>query len=268
VRVYVMTDLEGVGGVWDWDNPDRSEWSVQDAVVRGRRLLTREVNAVVAGLFAGGARAVLVNDGHGAGYTIDVETLDPRVTLIHGQDRPFWLPLLDERFNATALVGAHAKAGTVGASLAHSMWRGVADYSVNGVSVGEIGLQALIAGHYGVPFVFLSGDEYACSEVADLIPRVVTVATKTGLSTRSASVRPWGKAGTELREGAARSLALAGSIAPYVLEPPLVFREVRVEPDFADSGSIAEPWRRLDDHTREVTVADPFELLRRLHGYS
>ena len=64
MRVYVMTDLEGVSGVWSIEEqcvPSGREYDL------ARRLLTAEVNAAVEGLLAAGATEIVVADGHGAG---------------------------------------------------------------------------------------------------------------------------------------------------------------------------------------------------------
>lgn len=267
MRVYLMTDLEGVAGVWDWDAHASDDPGRHAEQSRMRRLLTGEVNAAIEGFYDAGATEVIVNDGHGAGYTIEIEGVDPRAQVIHGDDRPFWLPLLDARCDATALVGAHAKAHTHGANLCHTMdHRSVRGYWINGISLGEIGLQALIAGHYGVPFVFLSGDQYACEEVSALIPGVRTVATKKGLSLRSACTLAPSEARNRIREGARESLGLLGQVKPLTLDRPLTFREERNGPDF-DTTSAPPVGRIIDSHTREIVVADVIELLCVLHGY-
>jgi len=268
MKVYMMTDLEGVAGVWDWDNRGEPTMPAYEEMLRSRRLLTGEVNAAVAGFFDGGATEVIVNDGHGAGYTIDIEDVDPRARVIHGQERPFWLARLDASCAATALVGAHAKAGTDGANLCHTMSHTtVADYSVNGVSMGETGLQALIAGHYGVPFIFLSGDEYACREVEELIPGVGTVATKTGLSRRSACTLSPHEARSRIRQGARDAMGLIGTVEPLKLDRPLVFRERRIQPD-VDPEDATGGWRRISEYEREIEAADVIELMCLMYGYS
>ena len=64
MRVYVMTDMEGVCGVQDsenWCEPSGRYYE------QGRELLTREVNAAVEGFLEAGATDVLVADGHGYG---------------------------------------------------------------------------------------------------------------------------------------------------------------------------------------------------------
>lgn len=263
MKVYLVTDLEGVGGVWDWDH---GAWTAEERA-RARRLLTGEVNAAVQGFIEAGATEVVVNDGHGVGYSINVEDIHPQARVIHGQDRPAWLPLLDGSFTATALVGAHAKANTPGANLCHTMSSLTIDgYWVNGVSIGEIGLQAITAGHYGVPFVFLSGDEYACRELEELIPGAHTVPTKMGLSTRCACTWSPVMCRERIREGARTSVELIGTIDPLTLGTPLVFRERRKGPDF-DEAEARDGETVLNRWEREITATDPIELAQKLYGY-
>ena len=112
MKFHLMTDLEGVAGVYQWENREDDSLENHERRVRQRTYLALEVNAAVDGFFAGGVTEVIVNDGHGAGYTIDLEVADPRAQYVHGQERPFWLPFLDETCDATGVVGGHAKAST------------------------------------------------------------------------------------------------------------------------------------------------------------
>lgn len=80
MRIYLMTDLEGVAGVRnfeEWTGPGKPYYAL------AQKLLTREVNAAIDGFFAGGTEFVLVEDGHGPGAT-DITRLDPRVELLRG----------------------------------------------------------------------------------------------------------------------------------------------------------------------------------------
>lgn len=266
MKIYLMTDLEGVAGVWKWEDRDDQSPENLDYRMRCRRLLTAEVNAAVAGFFDGGATEVIVNDGHGAGSTIDVEHLDERVTIIHGRERPFWLPGLDETCAATALVGAHAKAGTPRGNLCHSMNRQIRNYSFNGISHGEIGMQAMIAGHYGVPMVFLSGDVHACREVESFIPGIVTAAVKEGLSEYSAAALSPKAACALIYEKAKASMGQVGKIAPYTIPGPLIFRDERKEPSF-DPERPPAVGKVIDERTREIVAADIIDLFYQMYGY-
>ena len=61
-KVLIMSDMEGVDGIFNWAeqcNPLKSpRWK------ESQQLLTGEVNAAVEGLIAGGATEVVVWDGH------------------------------------------------------------------------------------------------------------------------------------------------------------------------------------------------------------
>jgi D-amino peptidase len=295
-KFYLMTDLEGVAGVYDWEERGEAGRGETDLVVfeqrmRQRRWLAREVSAAIEGFASGGADEIIVNDGHGAGYTIDLDELQPNldeffelefadddddgmpiltpepiVNVINGLERPFWLPYLDESCAATGIVGAHPKAQTFGGCLYHTMWLGVRDYSLNGISVGEMGLQAAIAGHFNVPFVFCSGDAYACREIEELIPGCVTVPVKTGLSRKSAMTLTPAEAQAAIREGAEEAMERIGQVKPFKLDTPILFREERMNPDF-DAENPPPHSRVIDAHTREIETADILDLMCILYGY-
>ena len=264
---YMMTDLEGVAGVYQWENRDDTSLENHERRIRQRRWLAEEVNAAVDGLIRGGATDVIVNDGHGAGYTIDLEVADPRARFIYGRERPFWLPYLDANCQATGVVGAHAKAGTAGANLFHTMSTGIRDWSFNGLSVGEMGLQALIAGHYGVPFVFCSGDWWACREMERLVPGCVTVAVKCGMTRLSTMSWPPAKSRELIREAAEEAMACVGKVEPLTLTSPVLFRDVREQPTF-DPESPPAHSRVIDSRTREIEGDDIIDVMHRIYtGY-
>ncbi|MBN1400935.1 MAG: M55 family metallopeptidase [Anaerolineae bacterium] len=185
MKVYIMTDMEGVAGVLDHDNwcqpPERGyPGRYYDA---GRELLSREVNACVAGLSAAGALTIIVADGHGAGGIVPM-LLDRRAQLLRGW--PSGWPLeLDASFDAVVWVGQHAKAGTVRAHLAHTQWFNYLDQTINGISIGEFGQFALCASELGVPAIFASGDEALCAEATALAQGITTAAVKRGLQPRA-----------------------------------------------------------------------------------
>ena len=153
MRIYIMTDLEGVSGVMnyrDWCAADGRYYEV------AKELLTNEVNAAVSGFFEGGAMEIVVADGHGAG-AIDIRLLDPHVELSRGW--PDGYPYgLNESYDFIAWVGQHAKSGSEYAHLPHTGGFDIADFRVNGRSLGEFGLLALCAGSLGVRSIFGSGD--------------------------------------------------------------------------------------------------------------
>ena len=266
MRIYMMTDLEGVAGVTDFEDRTIDTRDNHEKRMQMQRLLTGEVNAAVDGLFAGGATQVIVNDGHGGGYTIDFENLDPRAQIVHGSDRPFWLPLLDETCHATILVGAHAKAESPPGTNYHTMSKAVKDWSINGVSLGEMGLQALIAGYFNVPMIFVSGEALACQEIGELVPGIITTAVKRGLSRRSAVSWTSPKAREMIRDSAKRSLSQRDKIQPLQFDSPLIFRDERYE-DTWTKPSDNPDINIIDPRIREIRADDIMDLLHKIYGY-
>jgi len=267
MKIYLMTDLEGVAGMFTWENRDDESHFNAARRLRVGRWLAEEVNAAVDGCIAGGATDVIVNDGHGSGGTIDLDVADPRARYLHGRERPFWLPYLDATCNATGVVGAHSKAGTESGNLFHTMSLGIRDWSFNGISVGEMGLQALIAGYHGVPFIFATGDAWACREMEELIPGCVTVPVKYGTSRLSALTLAPVEARKRIRAGAEKAMGAIGKVEPLVLDSPVVMRDERVEPTFDDETPEQDGVRILDPHTREIEGDDFMDVLFKLYPH-
>lgn len=175
MRIYLMTDLEGVAGVLnskDWCLPESRYYE------QARDLLTHEVSAAVDGFIAGGATEVLVADGHGAGG-INPLLLDPRTELMRGFAMG-WPFNLDQGFDAVAWVGQHAKSGSEYAHLPHTQSFRYLDLTVNEHSIGEFGQLALCAAELDIPCLFFSGDSAGCLEAQRLCPGIETVSVKRG----------------------------------------------------------------------------------------
>jgi D-amino peptidase len=177
MKIYIMTDLEGVAGVLnaqEWIAPGQPYYPL------AKELLTMEVNAAAEGFFEGGATEILVADGHGAG-ALDVRLLDERVEMLRGWGAGPYPLCLDASFDAIAWVGQHAKAGTEFGHMAHTQGFSYLDLSINGVSIGEFGEMVLCASELGVRTIFGSGDEAFTREAQALVPGIETVAVKRGV---------------------------------------------------------------------------------------
>ena len=177
MKIIIMTDMEGCAGTLNFEDWCFSEGRYYD---KGKRLLTGEVNAAVAGLAAGGATEVLVLDGHGSGG-IDPEILDERALLSRGHADPAWPWTMDATFDGLAFVGQHAKAGTPYSHLTHTQNLTYIDLAINGVSIGEYGMLALCAMELGVPTILACGEQALAEEAEALTPGVVTAVVKRGL---------------------------------------------------------------------------------------
>ncbi len=220
-RIYIVTDLEGVGGVHNWDEqvtPGQRRYE------ESRRLLTGEVNAAIEGALEAGASEVVVWDGHGGSRTLSVEDVHPRAKLIQGPRTPPDYYLDDRRYEGVFIVGQHAMAGTRNGLLAHTQSRRVKELTLNGRPAGEIAQTAAIAGHFGIPVVLLSGDEAACAEFLALQPKGETVAVKKMVGTASALSLSHTEAKRLIRQAARRAVMRIGEFKPWKIEGPVEMR--------------------------------------------
>lgn len=224
LRVLISADMEGIAGIVHpaETNPERYDYE------RGRALMTAEVNAAIAGVLAAAPDTVVqVADAHGPFRNILPEELDRRARLIRGKPRPLgMLGGLDDGVDAVLLVGYHARAGSGPAVLAHTISDAVLDVRLNGQSMGEIGLNAAVAGSHGVPVVLLSGDDAACAELRALAPEALTVQVKRALGQSAAETMHPHQARERLRAAATKAIEGRGHIPPVVVAGPV---EVEVD---------------------------------------
>lgn len=178
-KVYMITDMEGVDGVFNWVDQCRPFQSARWA--ESQKLLADEVNAAVDGLYAGGATDVLVADLHDSGRSLSVLTIDPRAKLLTGDNTPPTIGL-DRSYSAVIFIGQHAMAGAKNAVLAHSYSFHVQNMWINNIRVGEIGVRTMLAGYYGIPVIMLAGDQAACNELHGLVPNARCAVVKWGMS--------------------------------------------------------------------------------------
>lgn len=179
--------MEGIAGVVHVDDiqPGHGEYA------RNRKLITAEANAAVRGVFASDVGAeVLVTEAHAAYRNLLPELLDRRVELLRGTPKPHGMMAgLATDIDAVLFIGYHGKAGTPRSILAHTISGGViSDVRCNGRSLGEIGLNAALAAHFGVPTVLVSGDDTVAAEAADVVPGIRTVIVKRALGNHAAAL--------------------------------------------------------------------------------
>lgn len=230
MKVYIMTDLEGVAGVINFDDYCIPEGRYYE-VARG--LLTREVNAAIEGLMEAGADEFLVVDGHGHGG-INPSLLHPVAKLLAG--RPLKYPFgCNRSFDCAIIIGQHAKSNTDGGHLCHTGSFEIEDLTINGISLGELGCNMLFAAYFEVPTIMVSGDKAACEEALNLVPNIevapvkegIRLGTASGLTAEgnklfnSAAIHLSSQKACELiKERAKRALKRKDQIKPFWLSPP------------------------------------------------
>ncbi|MFN2242973.1 MAG: M55 family metallopeptidase [Anaerolineae bacterium] len=256
MKILIATDMEGISGVVHWDHVDPKHADYP----RFRKLMTGDVNAAIRGAFDGGAIAVIVSDGHGDGRNLLLEDLDPRAELNAGSPSPLSMVQgADSGLSAAFLVGYHARAGSQNAILDHT-WSGrVANLWLNGRIVGEIGLNAALCGHFGLPILLVSGDQTACAEAVDLLGPVETAVVKRASGRMAAQCLPPSAAQQVIYEAslrAVRRLAAGEAPPPFRLESPITLCLELIQSDMADRSASLPGARRLDGRRIEVTEPD------------
>lgn len=246
LKVYISADMEGIGGVVNWDETGKEGLGDYD---RARKLMVGEVNAAIEGALAAGATEVLVNDSHGSMYNIIIEDLNPAARLISGSPKPMsMMEGLDDSFDAVFLVGYHARATTPGV-LNHTYTGSLLEYRVNGKVFGETGMNAATAGEHSVPVVLVTGDSTVCAEARALLGDIQTAAVKEHVGRYAANNLHPEKARGLIREAAQRALKGLGKVKPFKVRRP-----VRVELKFnstalADGACLMPGVERVDDLT-------------------
>lgn len=252
MRVFISVDIEGVAGVVGREEGQNGNPEYE----RARRLMTAEASAAVAGVFDADPLAeVTVADAHGTFRNIIPELLDRRARLVRGKPRQFaMIDGVQGGFDAAFFVGYHGRAGTGDSILSHTFTGTLADVRINGRSFGEIGLNAAVAGTFGVPLKLVTGDRSVADEVADLLGEVNTVVVKNGVGQLAADSLHPAAACDAIRSGATAALETTGRL--FQVEGPVEL-EVDVSlPAYADQALIIPGITRLGGRTLGYAAPD------------
>lgn len=293
MKVHISIDLEGITGVFrdaQTDDLGSAEHRAACELMRG------DLDAALAGCADAGSEEIVVCDAHYASTNLGVEGLPPEVTLISGATPHLsMMEGIDSSFDASLLVGYHAKAGTQAGVLCHTFTdiitrvevvaaarerpgaasasagtsaamaatdagSAAADGDIAPYVTGEFGLCAAVAGAFNVPVVFTSGDDKLADEARELLPGVETAVTKSGIARSGARLRAPEAARADIRAGVARALASVREGAASVPSPidwnGRVLRVTFASPANADNAAGCPTVSRLDGVTIEIAARD------------
>jgi D-amino peptidase len=258
MKILIAVDMEGITGVTTWDQvtPGHAEYA------RFRKLMTQDVNAAVRGACDAGADEVIVADGHWNGSNILIEELDPRARLNTGSPSPqSMMQGIDESIDAVFFIGYHARNGSPNAILDHTWSSGtVANVWLNDILTGEYGLNAALAGHFGVSVIMASGDQTACAQMCDLLGDLETAIVKQASGRFAAECLPPQASQELIYEAATRAverLSEGDVIDPFVLDTPIRVTVEFFSSDMADRASTIPHTQR--DGTRVTFTAKEME---------
>jgi D-amino peptidase len=258
MKVFLSSDMEGTAGIVDWEQC----LGTGPEAAAGRLLLLGEVNAAIQGALAGGATEIVVNDSHSTMRNLPPAELAGGASYISGSHKPLYMMQgLDGSFGAVLFISYHGSMGAP-ACLSHSYNpRAVTEARLGGVVTGEAGINALVAAHYGVPVVLVTGDRTACDEAAALIPGVHVAVVKEAVSRVAAQSLHPARACELIREQARQAVAGAAGAEPPALGSAALEATVRTT-DIAEAASWVRGVDRIGPRELRFTGADPLAVFR------
>jgi D-amino peptidase len=260
MKLFLSTDFEGTSGIVAWEQIIEGNAEYE----QGRRLLTDEVNAVITGALEGGASEFVVNDAHHSMRNLHPQDLKGRATLITGKHKPLYMMEgLDASFDGVCFVSYHGSIGAEHAILSHTYNPGaIWEVRLNGDVVGESGINALVAAHYGVPIIFVSGDETTARESEGIAPQAEKVVVKHSLGRFAAAHLHPSVACELLRAGAARAVRTLGQMQPSAFELPIALEVTFLVADMAEMALWVRGVERVGPRTVKLTNDNLLDLYR------
>jgi D-amino peptidase len=247
LKIYISADMEGVVGTVTGDQlgPEGFEYG------EARRWMTGEVNAAIRGARAAGATQFVVSDSHGNGENLLLDELPEDVTVIRSWPRPLSMMAgIDDTFDGAIFIGYHASTDNPAGVRAHTMSSArLTSVKLNGTPVPEAGLNAAIAGHFGVPVIMISGDDAIAEEATALLGDLETAVVKKAYGFHSAETLTPQAAYRLIEQTAARAVSRIGSLQPWDLGGPIEldisFKNYRP----VEALGYLEIVERIDSHT-------------------
>ena len=243
MKVLVSIDAEGLQGVTYGTQvlPGERDYQV------GKEAMVKSTNAVIEGLYLGGATEVKAVDAHDGNRNLDASTIDRRARVILGWPKPLSMAQGVQETEALVLLGYHSRAGTLDGVLSHTYSTNIHRVYINGFEAGETYLTSAVAGEFNVPVKMVAGDKQAVEEAQEYLRDCEFVSLKEGLSRYSADSLSMDAALDALREASRSSISRKGTILKVKGAV-----EVKVEfnnPAMADNCMIFNGIRRLDGYT-------------------
>ena len=259
LKVYISADMEGIGGIVTEQQlgPTGFEYA------KARELMTDDVPAIGAARESG-ATEILVSDSHGNFQNLLIDRLPKDVAVVRGGPRPLsMMQGIDETFDAVLFIGYHSSTTNPAGVRAHTISSArLADVRLNGVSMPEAGINAAIAGHFGVPVVMISGDDAAVAEATKIIGDLEGAIVKESYGFHSAKTLTPEAARDRIRDAVKRALQSRSRFRPTPAKTPvtleITFKNYRPAEILAFLPNV----QRIDAHSVRFVGKDVLEAVR------
>jgi D-amino peptidase len=218
-KIYISADMEGVAGVVTAEQLGPSGFEYE----RFRTFMTNEVNAAISAARQAGAGEILVSDSHGNGQNLLIELLPDDVMIVRSWPRPLAMMTgIDATFDGVIFVGYHASTTNMEGVRAHTMSSArLTAVRLNGVAVPEAGINAAIAGQFGVPVIMVSGDDAAVEETRQVVGDVEGAVVKWNYGFHSARTLTPAAATTLIASTVRDAMERIDDFRPVVIDTPV-----------------------------------------------
>jgi D-amino peptidase len=261
-KVFISVDMEGITGVVQPAQlgPDGFEYQ------RAREWMTGEVNAAISGIRSAGPADIVVADSHGNGQSLLIDKLPDDVQIVRGFPRPLeMMQGIDESFAAAVFIGYHASEWTANAVRGHTISSArLLGVKLNGAEVSEGIYNAALAGQFGVPVAFVSGDRLAVTQLQKAVAGVEGAIVKEPLGYHSAMTLTPARGQAMIKDGVARAMSKLSSMQPYRVRTPIdleVGFKLTID---AERAAFVPGLARLDAHSVKGTFTDMVQVTRLL----
>ena len=218
--LYVLCDIEGASGISP-ANREAMKHGSEAWRSQGRPLITSDVVAVCEAAREFGAEQIVLNDGHDGGRptpNVLPDRLPSSVRLLRRPHLTGKAPrVVGKHALGMIIVGQHAMADG-GGFAPHTIAWPFAEVAINGLKVGEIGLE--LALFMGTPLLAIVGEQAAVDEAQALCPTCI------GVPVKSLEAQ-WFPSPDEtrpiIRERTLEALRRRGEMTGLHLDPPFRF---------------------------------------------
>ena len=262
MKVFISADMEGISGKVHWEfskESDSGEWD------RDRQILTEHVLAAIEGAIEGGASEIVINDSHMSMRNLIIDRLDfEQVQVITGQPKPLcMMEGVDDTYSAAFLIGYHGMSGAHPGVLNHSFCPlSIREIKINGIPVGELGVNAGIAGYFKVPIALVAGDNVLAEEAQERLGEVEVAIIKEAVNMTAAKCLPLKAANELIKQKSKTAVERCKDLRPLVYDTP-----TEIEVDFfmtnmADAAAFIPGSQRKGGTTVSYSSSDFLELFK------
>jgi len=261
MKIFISADIEGVSGIV---RPEQTMLEGKDYTY-ARNLMIEEVNAAVEGAIEGGAEQVVVCDAHSHQFNLLPDRLHKKALLVTGNFKPVssMLEGLDRSFNSIFFIGYHARVGSSKAVLSHTYFsKEVQNVRINGMEAGELGINAALAGYYGIPAGLVTGDKAVCEEAKAILDQVETVPVKESFGRYSAICVHPEVARERIRLASQKAVSNLNQRALYSLPKEIVFEIDFTDPAMADVVELIPDFERSGNRQVKTVGSDYLRIYK------